>query len=237
MIGGKLLELIEKANSNSGMPLSSLEPRTLLKITTASGSVYEMLVIDPAKGLIIFCGGSNQQLREPTAFWLQGATSGGSGCIMGCICIGLRIRMTGPAGLVTTSPVAKVEPVDDSQRVQELEESVEFLTPEQEEELRKGMEAKVQEGLAEVPDDYREWATGFVDHFCDVTARTYALSAIQAAVDQGKLPEMKEVLGRLFTEHWAYRHPDARGLLITEADAEAWDAVYEESGVQNYGQS
>ncbi|MFH1047639.1 MAG: hypothetical protein V1738_05020 [Patescibacteria group bacterium] len=87
----------------------------MFEITTASGSIYTLVVSDPTTKEVVFTN-PRGAFREPQMYLLQGATTGGSTIRVGFVGLGLRLRLSGAGVLITTSPVISYRELHDRNR-------------------------------------------------------------------------------------------------------------------------
>lgn len=235
MFSPQIAEFVRRAESSEGLNLHQLPLHTLLKIETQDHS-YHMLVLEPKEGRGIL-EADHPRLREPQTFYLQGATGGGSVVKLGCIIVGLHLRMNlASGGLLVTSRVKSVRVVEDAVRRQKLSASAEAAEkPEafSPEEFDRAVRALLDQKF---PAEYRGEVQQFVGQFCP-EGKGIMLGILDRAREAGKLDEALRLLGEDFKEHWDYRPPHVRGSFITEQDVYYVQRAYQRLGIPLPGPS
>ena len=105
--GGMLDAFALDPGCADGVAVESLEPGTILEVTTRN-TRYRLTVLD-AEGHALITGGS--LFPQPTEVHIEGATAGGAALKLGWIGVGLRLELSLGGRMITTSPVRSVEPV------------------------------------------------------------------------------------------------------------------------------
>jgi hypothetical protein len=104
---GMLEEFPAEPGFADGVAVESLEPGTILEVTTRN-TRYRLTVIDGG-GHALITGGA--LFPQPTEVHIEGATAGGSALKLGWIGVGLRLELSIGRRLITTSAVQSVEPI------------------------------------------------------------------------------------------------------------------------------
>jgi hypothetical protein len=92
---------------NDGLSTDSLEPGTVLAVTTRN-TRYRLTLLD-RDGHALITGGS--LFPQPTEVKIEGATVRGVIPKLGWIIVGLHLEMSIGGRIITTSPVKSIEPV------------------------------------------------------------------------------------------------------------------------------
>jgi hypothetical protein len=104
---GAVLETFAARAGNDGVSIESLEPGSILEVTTRN-TRYRLTIMD-SDGSALITGGS--LFPRPTAVRIEGATAGGAALKIGWIEVGLRLELSIGGRVIVTSPVQSVEPV------------------------------------------------------------------------------------------------------------------------------
>jgi hypothetical protein len=107
--GGQLYGLYDDFDlePNDGLSTDSLEPGTILAVTTRN-TRYRLTLLD-RHGHALITGGS--LFPHPTEVKIEGATVRGIIPKLGWIIVGLHLEMTIGGRVITTSPVKSIEPI------------------------------------------------------------------------------------------------------------------------------
>jgi hypothetical protein len=103
---GALLETFA-ARGTDGVSIESLEPGSILEVTTKN-TRYRLTIVD-GEGNALITGGS--LFPRPTEVRIEGATAGGAALRLGWIEVGLRLELSIGGRVIVTSPVQSVAPV------------------------------------------------------------------------------------------------------------------------------
>lgn len=218
-----------------GFDLKDVLAGTLMEIETAHDTFW-VFVVDPAEGKVVV-ESTHPQLRQPTVFFHQGATSGGSAVKLGWIGVGYHLRMNvGTGGVLTTSEVKHIRSVSNDERTQRMHETAEkfdqrpIISNDE-------FAARVRELITgEFPIDQQERISTFVGEF-NHDGQGIMLGILSRAQAAGKLTQALEILGEDFREHWTFRHPKVRGSLLTEQDVFYVERAYVRLGLPSPQQS
>lgn len=93
------------AGGDEGLAVDSLEPGTVLDVTTCN-SRYRLVVLD-TDGHALVTGGS--RFPDPIEVRIEGSTAGGRALRLGWIGVGLRLEMSMGARTITTSTVRSIQ--------------------------------------------------------------------------------------------------------------------------------
>ena len=92
---------------NDGLSTDSLEPGTVLAVTTRN-TRYRLTLLD-RDGHALITGGA--LFPQPTAVKIEGATVRGIVPKLGWIIVGLHLELSLGGRVITTSPVKSIEPI------------------------------------------------------------------------------------------------------------------------------
>jgi len=223
----EIQEFIEQTEQSEGFNIKEVPQGTLIDVETRSGSVYTLVVSDPENHEVALVG-PHDGLREPTLYYLQGATGGGSMVKTGWIGKGLRLRLNGPGTLLTTSPVVNFQFNSEPERGPQMLAEAESKRPEPATEDALDKFNRMLDGIIDTfPDEHQGRARGLVNEF-NSQGRGIMVRIFELANEQGKLPAALDLIEKQYREHWAYRAPEIRGSFITEQDVHYIHAAYEE---------
>ena len=225
--------VVDQALTGSdGFYITDAAAGTLIKLGTASGNVYHLLVIDPAEHLVVLQGDANQDYKEGLVMFLRGSTSGGSATRIGWIGRGLRPVLNVPGGGVGgTSTRWSWEIVEDEERQAKLQAVFDKF---QVEEAAKPVWTdgqfwtKVEEIVREhFPEETWERTITLLKRFCRNGMATI-LGFLDRAREADKLDQAFEVMDRHFREYWGYVPPTVRGEFNTQRDVDCINSAYRE---------
>lgn len=222
-------KLVSLVNANQRADITALPVRTFLEIETKSGSLYKLVILNPQKIEVAFFGGSEPRLQKPQIFYVQGSTDGSPSVVLHQIIRGLRLRLNRiDGGLVTTGVIVRFKITDKPDEARRIAEEVETRRPKEltaEETLtaQKKMNRWLQKTfppteLARVKD--------MLSLFEHPDAHVRIIGIFYEAYKAGKLSLAFEALEEAYKAQWAYQPPTARGILLSERDAEAYNKIY-----------
>lgn len=229
-----LSALVETAATSQKIDLAALARGTFLEISTASGSLYRLVVIDPKTSEVAWYGGRESDLQKPHIFYLQGSTNGGSSVVMGQIIIGMHLQLNCiNGGFLETSCIAQVKTINDPARATEILKEAEArrpkeVTPEECAEAEKKVEQWMQETF---PADSLTRIHTTLNLFGHPEARARILGILYQAQLADKLSPAFDALEKAYKQRWAYQPPTIRGTILSERDIETYDAVCQKVGL------
>ncbi|MBU0625190.1 hypothetical protein KKF05_02500 [Patescibacteria group bacterium] len=218
-------QFLEQAEQTGGFYIKNVPLGTMLEVDTQSGSTYTLVITSPDQHELVMVG-PHKRMRQPSLYYLQGATRGGSSVEVGWLRRGLCLRLNGAGSLVTTSPVQNFRVINDPDRVLHLvaeAESHRLQKPSDKDIDR--FNQSIDQMISEFPPEYRDRASEFIYRF-NPQGRAMMVQIMRLANDRGRLTQALDLLDRQYKKHWAYRAPEIRGSFITEIDVEYIEAAY-----------
>jgi hypothetical protein len=220
-------------DENDGFYLKDLPAGTMIELTTQSGSLYTMVVIDPEGGELALFGGGHPKTQQPEIYILQGSTCGGSACKVGWIGLNLRLRLNLlSGGLIVLSSLKAFEiKTDEIQACNIIAEAESRRPLEATDEELAEMQVQIDCLVDEKFDgDEREQVRDMTHRF-NLEGQGMMLGYFDRAQEAGKLEAALEVMERHYREHWSFRPQVARGSFITPEDIRYMKLAYTEIGL------
>lgn len=221
---------LEQAEQAGGFYIKNVPPGTLLEVDTRSGSTYTLVITNPDQHELVLVG-PHKRMRQPSLYYLQGATRGGSRIEVGWLRCGLCLRLNGADSLVTTSAVQRFRVINDPDRVLHLVAEAESQRPQKPsaEDIDR-FNQSIDQMINAFPPEQRDRASEFIYRF-NPQGRAMMVRIMRLANEQDRLLEALDLLDRQYEKHWVYRAPEIRGSFVTEIDVEYIEAAYTQLGL------